>query len=219
MLSILDARNCAIHYKTEFIDKYYIVVTNTNKRIVLKAEPKQFPHLIGIRKRDYVSNRMTGEDVYNLLINPHSSVPATIIPNSIAESSKRGRKIKNFTKLDNMLFKSSSTLCIVYNPVLNNLKLNNVTYLFSDYLNGFSSGWIYNAITNNCQPTTWIDESEGKPKAKQKYYQKQNVELVKSIETYDSTGKLLENYIVKRKFHHYLLIRFICLINRCKFIK
>lgn len=219
MLTILDARNCANHYKTEFIDKYYVVITNTNKRIVLKAEAKQFPHLIGIKRRDYISNRMTGEDVYNLLLNPHSSIPTKIISNSISESSKKGRKIRNFNNFNNILFKSSSTLCIIYNPLLNNLKLDNVSYLFSDYKSGFSSGWIYNPNTNSCQPTTWIDESDGKWESKQKYYSKQNVELVKSIETYDSNGTLLESFVIKRKFYHYLLIRFICLINKCNFIK
>lgn len=103
-LHITDARNCAIHYKAEFIDKYYKVTTTSNSVFILKSQEKQFPHLIGIEKSHYQRSSMRASDVYDELLKVSPHLPRTVLSRNINESSKKGKKIKNFTMLKDSFF-------------------------------------------------------------------------------------------------------------------
>lgn len=218
MLSIENAKECAKHFKMNFIERTYIIHTLNNREIVLKSEPKQFPHLIGINKSNYTKYGYKGKDIFRLLISKDGYLPKNIIPNRIDIKSKKGRKILNFINMNSDLFSSPYTLCIIYNPEKNHYKLNNVNYLFTNFKSGFSSGWIYNKSKKSCESTSWIDESNGNWKQKQKYYNAQTIELIDSVEIYDLNNKLLKFQRVNRKFYHYLLIKLICVINKNKLV-
>lgn len=205
MLHISDAHNCAIYYKREFVDKYYKVTTMTNMIFLLKAEGKQFPHLIGIKKTNYQRNRMTANDVYQEMLLSTPTLPPDVIRNNINESSKKGKKIKNFLNFEESFFENMNTICVFYNESLSTTKLSHVDYLFSNYLEGYSSGWIYDVMDGCCRPVTWIDESNGTQTDKEKYYQYQVVDLIDKVEIFDTySNELLDTFKCKRTIKEYL---------------
>lgn len=212
-LHITDARNCAIHYKAEFIDKYYKVTTTSNSFFILKSQEKQFPHLIGIEKSHYQRSSMRASDVYDELLKVSPHLPRTVLSRNINESSKKGKKIKNFTMLKDSFFSDSNTLCVFYNELLSTSRLSHVNYLFSNYKSGYSSGWIYDTDSDCCRPVTWIDESTGTQTDKEKYYGSQTLDLIAQIEIFDSsTDNLIDTYVCKRTIKDY--IHLIGVLNR-----
>lgn len=215
MLNIQDAQNCAQHFKDNFIDKYYIITTSSGNELVLKAEEKQFPHLIGITRQSYVKHHLTAKAVYDELLSSNPVLPSSIIGKKIKKLSKKGIKIKNFQQMNNSLLRDRNTLCIAYNEVLSILKLSNIDYLFSNYKTGFSSGWVLDSNDNYCKPVSWIDESNSDKVGKEKYYLNQTFELVEKIEVYDSvTNKLLASYFCDRSILDYLRLLLIMKRNK-----
>lgn len=228
MLGISDAMRCASLYKREFIDKYYIITTNAGRTLKLVGKDRHFCHLIGIDKRECQLNHKSTTYYFNQLLTETPIIPNNVLPSNIRENSKKGRKMKNFDKLCDKLFKDAKTLCILYNSSLSSSHLNNVDYLFSNFVSGYSSGWKMDANTGEVVPITWIDESSGTLVDKEKYYNNQAIELIKLVEVYDSNRNLkIKKIKCKRNIIDYIKIfrtmkrnnMVLKISNKAKFLK
>ena len=108
------------------------------------------------------------------------------------------KKALNFKKSTDIFWKNSGPLTINYNPSLSNRKLNNVDVLLSDINTGYMLGWVSNnKISVNANINlekycicTWIDESNGTQKGKEKYMPGQDVELIRFVFAFNENSKL-----------------------------
>lgn len=207
MLNLNDIKRCAAYFQNEFIDKVYEIETECGVIITIKSEGKQFPHLVGLKRSDYLRyGYHSAQNLFNDILNPSfTSFNARLIPPNIRESSLKGKKIKNFEQM-HILLTNINDLCINYNSSASSSRLDHVDYLFSNYLSGFSLGCIFEPSNNSFVLSTWIDESSSSQSQKEKYYPSQTTDLIKRVSVYNLHGTLLEEKVAKRKFKDYLRI-------------
>ena len=152
----------------------------------------------GNSKNTYRSNGYNRpQHLFHDIIN-RNPVSTSIIPHNITSTSKIYKKALNFKKSTDIFWKNSGPLTINYNPSLSNRKLNNVDVLLSDINTGYMLGWVSNnKISVNANINlekycicTWIDESNGTQKGKEKYMPGQDVELIRFVFAFNENSKL-----------------------------
>lgn len=198
-MNITDIQLCADFFQENFLKTFYLVITYNGNSFILIGEKSNFPHLMGIPNRTYKSNGYNKPQyLFNDLIN-RNPINTSIIPNNISATSKMYKKVLNFTKSTDILWKNNGPLTINYNPTLSNSRLNNVDVLLTDIATGYMLGWVSNnkiAVNGNINMEkfcicTWIDESAGSQQSKEKYMPGQNVELIRFVFALDENSKLI----------------------------
>ncbi len=189
MFTINDIYNCAEYYNSNFLQKEYNIITYDGLSIRLLAEKSSFPHLIGIKRERILSNGYSNlNDFVDDLLN-RRPISRRIIPATITRSSKIGTKLSGFLSSIAAL-DEWNTLIILYDPCLNTFHLGSVDFLFSNYDNGYSLGWVENSRTNTIDytPSTFINESSGSCASKEKYYLNQKFTLIRRIHVLTRNG-------------------------------
>lgn len=199
-MNITTIQSCADFFLENYLKTFYLVITYNGNSFILIGEKANFPHLMGIQNSIYRSNGYNRPQyLFNDIINRHPVSPA-IIPNNIATTSKMYKKALNFTKSTDIFWKNSGPLTINYNPTLSSTKLNNVDVLLTDINTGYMLGWVSNnkiAVNANINMEkycicTWIDESTGSQRSKEKYMPNQDVELIRFVFALDKNSKLIQ---------------------------
>ncbi len=197
-MNISHIQSCADFFVENYLKTFYLVITYNGNSFILIGEKSNFPHLMGIQKNTYRSNGYNRpQHLFHDIIN-RNPVSTSIIPHNITSTSKIYKKALNFKKSTNIFWKNSGPLTINYNPSLSNRKLNNVDVLLSDINTGYMLGWVSNnKISVNANINlekycicTWIDESNGTQKGKEKYMPGQDVELIRFVFAFNENSKL-----------------------------
>jgi hypothetical protein len=198
-MDITDIQKCAEFYKTEYLEKFYIVTTFNGNGFILVAEKNNFPHLMGIEYNVYKSNGYSKPNkLYEDIIN-RIAVNNRIIPNRIATTSKMHRKVLNFMKSTDIFWNNKGPLAVNYNESLSSSKLGSVSLILVDLDKGYMTGWLENTgVPLNAEIKlkkycfcTWIDENGKAEKQKEKYMPLQDVEIIKSVIAFDKDIKLV----------------------------
>lgn len=197
-MNISHIQSCADFFVENYLKTFYLVITYNGNSFILIGEKSNFPHLMGIQKNTYRSNGYNRpQHLFHDIIN-RNPVSTSIIPHNITSTSKIYKKALNFKKSTDIFWKNSGPLTINYNPSLSNRKLNNVDVLLSDINTGYMLGWVSNnKISVNANINlekycicTWIDESNGTQKGKEKYMPGQDVELIRFVFAFNENSKL-----------------------------
>lgn len=197
-MNISHIQSCADFFVENYLKTFYLVITYNGNSFILIGERSNFPHLMGIQKNTYRSNGYNRpQHLFHDIIN-RNPVSTSIIPHNITSTSKMYKKALNFKKSTDIFWKNSGPLTINYNPSLSNRKLNNVDVLLSDINTGYMLGWVSNnKISVNANINlekycicTWIDESNGTQKGKEKYMPGQDVELIRFVFAFNENSKL-----------------------------
>ncbi|WP_238902301.1 MULTISPECIES: PBECR4 domain-containing protein [unclassified Clostridium] len=198
-MDITDIQKCADFYKTEYMEKFYIITTFCGNGFVLVAEKRNFPHLMGIKNQVYKSNGYKNPSkLYDDIISG-VRVSNRIISNTISTTSKMYKKALNFNKSTDIFWHNTGPLAVNYNETLSTTKLNNVSLLLVDISSGYMTGWIENTdILLNSESKlkkycfcTWIDETGGSQSQKEKYMPSQSIEIIKNVLAFDKNSKLV----------------------------
>lgn len=212
-MNITDIQKCAKFYRDEYLKKYYLVTTYNGNSFVLIGEDSNFPHLMGIAAGVCKANGFMNKKKLFRTILDGQPISTKIIPNNISSKSKMYEKAINFNKSINSLWNSNGALAINYKPIVLNKKLNSVDVLITDINSGYMLGWIFNSlvplkgnigIKKYCV-STWIDESSGSVKKREKYMPNQEVEPIRYIFEFDEHSELLNTkeyiYNIDQKKH------------------
>lgn len=225
-MNILNIQECADFFRKYYLKTFYLVTTYNGKSFILVGEKGNFPHLMGIQKNTYRSNGYNKPQfLFNDIISKKAINPA-IIPHNISNKSKMYKKVLNFTKSSNLFWKNAGPLTVNYNPTLSNTKLSNVDILLTDINTGYMLGWVSNKkvpinesirIEKYCI-CSWIDESSGTSKKKEKYLPNQNIELIRYVFAFDENSKLIrkKEYIYDYTQKQNILIS--CERNNCNLL-
>lgn len=194
-----DVQNCARFYQTNYLETFYLVSTYNGKSCILVAEKDNFPHLVGIRRSVYKSNgyRSPYSLYQDILLG--NSISDKIIPNIIATNSKMYKKVRNFEKSTEVFWNNKGPLAISYDTSKSSTLLDSIDIILSDIDSGFMLGWKENKnipinaeikLTKYCI-CSWIDESDGSKRQKEKYMPQQEVEIIRNIFAFDKQSNLL----------------------------
>lgn len=199
-MNITDIQACADFFQDNYLNTYYFVITYNGNSFILIGEKANFPHLMGIQKNTYRSNGYNKPQyLFNDII-ARNSISTAIVPNNIATTSKMYKKVQNFMKSTDIFWKNSGPLTINYNSALSRTRLDNVDVLLTDINTGYMLGWVSNnriAVNANINMekyciSTWIDESNGTQRGKEKYMPEQDVELIRFVFALDKNSKLIK---------------------------
>lgn len=200
-MNIVDIQKCAKYFKNEYLEKFYIVTTFNGNSFILVAEKANFPHLMGIKNNTYKSNGYNKPAKLYTDILDGLQISTAIIPNNIVVNSKMYNKAINFNKSTDIIWRNNGPLAINYNSLLNPPSfLDNVDILLVNITSGYMMGWVDNKdvpISSEIKLKkycicTWIDESSGDDKKKQKYMKLQDVDLIKSVLAFNSKSNLIK---------------------------
>lgn len=217
-MNITAIQQCADFFQKYYLKTFYLVITYVGKSFILIGEKANFPHLMGIKNRTYRSNGYNRpQHLFNDIIS-RNAVSTAIIPNNISTTSKMYKKALNFTKSTDIFWKNKGPITINYTPSRSSSKLNNVDVLLTDIQSGFMLGWISNnkvtVNANICMEKfcicTWIDESTGTQRNKEKYMPNQDVELIRYVFALDENSKL-----IKKKEYSYSQTQKIDILQSC----
>lgn len=205
-MNLTDIQKCANFYKNNFIEQFYIITTYSESSFILVAEKKNFPHLMGIPKRKYISNGYgNAKKLYDDILNG-VTVSRRIIPIDIVPNSKIYNKALNFEKAANVLLDNKCPVIIDYDPTKSTSKLDNVDKLIIDVTDGYMLGCKDNTqivITEEIKLkkfciSSWMDENGHDVIQKEKYMPKQDVELVHTILAFDTSS----NFVVQKDYQY-----------------
>lgn len=198
-MNYADIQQCANFYKNKFVEQFYIVTTYNDTSFILIAEQDNFPHLMGISRKQYVSNgyskaKKLYQDILNGIIVSNKIIPTNIVPNS-----KMYNKAINFCNSTNIFTANSSSIIVNFDPTKSSSNLANVDRLILGLENGYMLGCcssktitVSNDIKiNSLCISSWIDESDGKTSQKEKYLPLQDVELIHSVIIFNSSADLV----------------------------
>ena len=198
-MNITDIQLCADFFQENYLKTFYLVITYNGNSFILIGEKSNFPHLMGIQNNTYKSNGYKRpQHLFHDIIG-RNPISTSIIPNNISSTSKMYKKVLNFPKSTDIFWNNTSPFTINYNPSLSSTKLNNIDVLLTDINTGFMLGWVSNkkiAVNANINIEkfcicTWIDESAGTQKNKEKYMPDQDVELIRFVFSLDENSKLI----------------------------
>lgn len=202
-MNISDIQECAKYFEKTYLKTFYIITTFSGKSFILVGEKKNFPHLMGISKNIYNSNGYRNPaNLYSDILNGNT-VSRRIIPNNIATTSKMYKKAINFCDSDNIFWKNSGPLAINYNEALSTTKLSSVSIILVDIELGYMLGWVENTelkinaeinLKKYCI-SSWIDESNGTDVQKGKYMPLQDIDLIKTVLSFDEKSQLIRQKV------------------------
>ena len=212
-MNITDIRKCANYFKSEYLEKFYIVTTFSGNSFILIGEKGNFPHLMGISHNTYKSNGYKNPSkLYSDIING-ITITTAIIPNNIVPNSYMYNKAINFEKSTDIIWHNNGPLAINYNSSLSSTRLDNVDILLMDLTIGYMMGWVDNKdvqisseikLKKYCI-SSWIDESNGNDTRKQKYMPLQDIDLIKSVLAFNNKSELIKEkkyrYTRNQKIH------------------
>lgn len=198
-MNAMNIQENAQFYQENFLEKFYLLTTYFGRSFILIGERENFPHLMGIGKNIYRSNGYRNPRTLFKDILSGKNISDRIIPNSISVTSKMYKKAVHFKDSINILWNNDGPLTINYNSSLSSSKLNNVDVMLTDIKKGYMLGWTKNAdipvnaeikLSKYCI-STWIDESNGERKGKEKYLPEQNVELIRNVFAFNNFSELI----------------------------
>lgn len=198
-MDIADVRSRAQFYKENFLETFYLVSTYNGRSFVLIGEQENFSHLMGIKRDVYRSNGYRNPKTLYKDILEGNAISKKIIPNTISPTSKMYKKVLNFDDSTSIFWRNAGPLAINYDASLSATKLANVDILLTDMIKGYMLGWTKNkSIPVNAESklvkyciSTWIDESAGTTKSKEKYLPLQDVELIRNVFAFDKSSELI----------------------------
>lgn len=199
-MNLLDIKKCAYYFKKEYLEKFYTVTTFSGTSFILVAEKINFPHLMGISNNTYKSNGYkTAKKLYKDILKG-VLISTAIVPNNIAITSKMYRKVLNFNESTDIIWHNAGPLAVNYNAALSTTHLQNVDILLIDLKKGYMMGWVDNTdvpisseikLKKYCI-SSWIDESGGTDRQKQKYMPSQDIDSLKSVLAFNSKSELVK---------------------------
>ena len=139
-MNLLDIQECANNFKTNYIEKFYIITTYNDKSFMLVGEKDNFPHLMGVPRKLYLSHGYKRgaklyEDALNKFPINEKVIPANIVPNS-----KIYNKALNFCNAVKLFTKNKCPMIINFDASKSSSRLNNVDKLIIDVEVGYMMG-------------------------------------------------------------------------------
>lgn len=198
-MNYYDIQKCANFYKNKFVEQFYIVTTFNKNSFILIAEKNNFPHLMGIKKQQYISNGYgKARKLYDDILLGKNISPK-IVPINIVPNSKMYNKALNFCNATDIFADNNNSLIVNYDPAKSSSNLGNVDRLIlsldSGYMLGCCSSKTVNVSNdiqiNSFSISSWIDESNGSQKQKEKYLPNQDVELIHTVITFNAKSDLV----------------------------
>jgi hypothetical protein len=198
-MDVNDIRLCANYYQENFLETFYIVSTYSGKSFILIGEKSNFPHLVGIDKSIYNSNGYRSPKTLYRDIIIGKSINFKIVPRSISTTSKMFKKVMNFRNMTDLFWDNKGALAVNYNSALSATQLNNVDILLSDLQTGYMLGWkMNNSVPINAEIklqkyciSSWIDESNGSQRRKEKYMPNQDIDIIRYVLSFDKNSNLI----------------------------